>query len=187
VLDFDDEKKRIALGLKQLTPHPWESLDNSLEVGSKVKGKIVTVADYGAFLEITPGVEGLIHVSEMSWSQNLRSPQDFLKVGDEVEAQILTLDRDERKMSLGIKQLTPDPWQNIAERYPVGSQHKVVVKNMTNFGVFVELEEGIDGLIHISDLSWSKKVNHPNEFTKVGEELEVVGSALDGEKRTLRR
>ena len=185
VLDFDDEKKRIALGLKQLTPHPWESLDNSLEVGSKVKGKIVTVADYGAFLEITPGVEGLIHVSEMSWSQNLRSPQDFLKVGDEVEAQILTLDRDERKMSLGIKQLTPDPWQNISERYPVGSQHKVVVKNMTNFGVFVELEEGIDGLIHISDLSWSKKVNHPNEFTKVGEELEVVVLELDEENRKL--
>ncbi len=185
VLDFDDEKKRIALGLKQLTPHPWESLDSTLEVGSKVKGKIVTVADYGAFLEITPGVEGLIHVSEMSWSQNLRSPQDFLKVGDEVEAQVLTLDRDERKMSLGIKQLTPDPWKNIAERYPVGSQHKVVVKNMTNFGVFVELEEGIDGLIHISDLSWSKKVNHPNEFTKVGEELEVVVLELDEENRKL--
>ncbi|SEN95036.1 SSU ribosomal protein S1P [bacterium A37T11] len=185
VLDFDDEKKRIALGLKQLTPHPWESLDATLAVGSKVKGKIVTVADYGAFLEIIPGVEGLIHVSEMSWSQNLRSPQEFLKVGDEVEAQILTLDRDERKMSLGIKQLTPDPWKNIAGRYPVGSQHKAVVKNMTNFGVFVELEEGIDGLIHISDLSWSKKVNHPNEFTKVGEELDVVVLELDEDNRKL--
>ncbi|MGV3764224.1 30S ribosomal protein S1 [Parapedobacter sp.] len=185
VLDFDDEKKRIALGLKQLTEHPWESLDTSLEVGSKVKGKIVTVADYGAFLEITPGVEGLIHVSEMSWSQNLRSPQEFLKVGDEVEAQILTLDREDRKMSLGIKQLTPDPWKDIAERYPIGSKQKAVVKNMTNFGVFVELEEGIDGLIHISDLSWSKKINHPNEFTKVGEELEVVVLELDEDNRKL--
>ncbi|QNL48415.1 30S ribosomal protein S1 [Olivibacter sp. SDN3] len=185
VLDFDDEKKRIALGLKQLTPHPWESLDTELAVGSKVKGKIVTVADYGAFLEITPGVEGLIHVSEMSWSQNLRSPQEFLKVGDEIEAEVLTLDRDERKMSLGIKQLTPDPWKNIAERYPIGSKHKAIVKNMTNFGVFVEIEEGIDGLIHISDLSWSKKVNHPNEFTKVGEELDVVVLELDEENRKL--
>lgn len=185
VLDFDDEKKRIALGLKQLTPHPWESLDTNLEVGSKVKGKIVTVADYGAFLEITPGVEGLIHVSEMSWSQNLRNPQEFMKVGDEVEAQVLTLDREERKMSLGIKQLTPDPWQNIAEKYPVGSKHKAVVKNMTNFGVFVEIEEGIDGLIHISDLSWSKKINHPNEFTKVGDELDVVVLELDEESRKL--
>ncbi|MGK6351005.1 30S ribosomal protein S1 [Parapedobacter sp. DT-150] len=185
VLDFDDEKKRIALGLKQLTEHPWESLNPSLEVGSKVKGKIVTVADYGAFLEITPGVEGLIHVSEMSWSQNLRSPQEFLKVGDEVEAQVLTLDRDDRKMSLGIKQLTPDPWKNIAERYPIGSKQKAVVKNMTNFGVFVELEEGIDGLIHISDLSWSKKINHPNEFTKVGEALEVVVLELDEDNRKL--
>jgi len=185
VLDFDDEKKRIALGLKQLTPHPWESLDPNLTVGSKVKGKIVTVADYGAFLEITPGVEGLIHVSEMSWSQNLRSPQEFLKVGDEVEAEVLTLDRDERKMSLGIKQLTPDPWKNIAERYPIGSKHKAVVKNMTNFGVFVEIEEGIDGLIHISDLSWSKKINHPNEFTKVGETLDVVVLELDEENRKL--
>ncbi|WP_207532185.1 30S ribosomal protein S1 [Desertivirga arenae] len=185
VLDFDDEKKRIALGLKQLTPHPWESLDTAIEVGSKVKGKIVTVADYGAFLEITPGVEGLIHVSEMSWSQNLRNPQDFLKVGDEVEAQVLTLDRDERKMSLGIKQLTPDPWQDIASRYPVGSQHKAVVKNMTNFGVFVEIEEGVDGLIHISDLSWSKKINHPNEFTKVGETLDVVVLELDADNRKL--
>ena len=185
VLDFDDEKKRIALGLKQLSEHPWESLDTSLEIGSKVKGKIVTVADYGAFLEITPGVEGLIHVSEMSWSQNLRSPQEFLKVGDEIEAQVLTLDREERKMSLGIKQLTPDPWKNIAERYPIGSKQKAAVKNMTNFGVFVELEDGIDGLIHISDLSWSKKINHPNEFTKVGEELEVVVLELDEENRKL--
>ncbi|MDM1294506.1 30S ribosomal protein S1 [Sphingobacterium sp. N143] len=185
VLDFDDEKKRIALGLKQLSEHPWESLDTALEVGSKVKGKIVTVADYGAFLEIIPGVEGLIHVSEMSWSQNLRSPQEFLKVGDEIEAQILTLDRDERKMSLGIKQLTPDPWKNITERYPVGSKQSAVVKNMTNFGVFVELEEGIDGLIHISDLSWSKKINHPNEFTKVGETLDVVVLELDEENRKL--
>lgn len=185
VLDFDDEKKRIALGLKQLSEHPWESLDTSLEVGSKVKGKIVTVADYGAFLEIIPGVEGLIHVSEMSWSQNLRSPQEFLKVGDEVEAQILTLDREERKMSLGIKQLTPDPWKNITERYPIGSKQSVVVKNMTNFGVFVELEDGIDGLIHISDLSWSKKINHPNEFTKVGEALDVVVLELDEENRKL--
>ena len=185
VLDFDDEKKRIALGMKQLTPHPWESLDTELAVGSKVKGRIVTVADYGAFLEIIPGVEGLIHVSEMSWSQNLRSPQEFIKVGDEVEAEVLTLDREERKMSLGIKQLTPDPWENIAERYPVGSQHKAAVKNMTNFGVFVELEDGIDGLIHISDLSWSKKINHPNEFTKPGEELEVVVLELDEENRKL--
>jgi small subunit ribosomal protein S1 len=185
VLDFDDEKKRIALGLKQLSEHPWESLDTTLEVGSKVKGKIVTVADYGAFLEIIPGVEGLIHVSEMSWSQNLRSPQEFLKVGDEVEAQILTLDREERKMSLGIKQLTPDPWKNITERYPIGSKQSAVVKNMTNFGVFVELEDGIDGLIHISDLSWSKKINHPNEFTKVGETLEVVVLELDEENRKL--
>ncbi|MFD2743638.1 MULTISPECIES: 30S ribosomal protein S1 [Sphingobacterium] len=185
VLDFDDEKKRIALGLKQLSEHPWESLSTDLEIGSKVKGKIVTVADYGAFLEIIPGVEGLIHVSEMSWSQNLRSPQEFLKVGDEIEAQILTLDREDRKMSLGIKQLTPDPWQNIAERYPIGSKVKAAVKNMTNFGVFVELEDGIDGLIHISDLSWSKKINHPNEFTKVGEELEVVVLELDEENRKL--
>ena len=185
VLDFDDEKKRIALGLKQLTPHPWESLDTNLAVGSKVKGKIVTVADYGAFLEIIPGVEGLIHVSEMSWSQNLRSPQEFLKVSDEIEAEVLTLDRDERKMSLGIKQLTQDPWQNVAERYPIGSKHTAVVKNMTNFGVFVEIEEGIDGLIHISDLSWSKKVNHPNEFTKVGDTLDVVVLELDVESRKL--
>ena len=185
VLDFDDEKKRIALGLKQLTLHPWQSLDEKIQIGSKVKGRIVTVADYGAFLEIIPGVEGLIHVSEMSWSQNLRNPQEFLKVGDEVEAQVLTLDRDERKMSLGVKQLTPDPWQNAAERYAVGTKHTATVKNMTNFGVFVELEDGIDGLIHISDLSWSKKVNHPNEFTKVGEKLNVVVLELDVENRKL--
>jgi small subunit ribosomal protein S1 len=185
VLDFDDEKKRIALGLKQLTPHPWQSLDETLQIGSKVKGRIVTVADYGAFLEIIPGVEGLIHVSEMSWSQNLRNPQEFLKVGDEIEAQVLTLDREERKMSLGIKQLTPDPWQNAADRYAVGTQHVATVKNMTNFGVFVELEDGIDGLIHISDLSWSKKINHPNEFTKVGEKLNVVVLELDVENRKL--
>ena len=185
VLDFDDEKKRIALGLKQLSEHPWESLSQDLVVGSKVKGKIVTVADYGAFLEIIPGVEGLIHVSEMSWSQNLRSPQEFLKVSDEIEAEVLTLDRDDRKMSLGIKQLTPDPWKNITERYPIGSKQNAVVKNMTNFGVFVELEDGIDGLIHISDLSWSKKINHPNEFTKVGESLDVVVLELDEENRKL--
>jgi small subunit ribosomal protein S1 len=185
VLDFDDEKKRIALGLKQLTPHPWQSLDTDLVIGSKVKGRIVTVADYGAFLEIIPGVEGLIHVSEMSWSQNLRNPQEFLKVGDEIEAQVLTLDRDERKMSLGIKQLTPDPWQQAAYRYAVGTVHIATVKNMTNFGVFVELEDGIDGLIHISDLSWSKKVNHPNEFTKVGEKLNVVVLELDVDNRKL--
>lgn len=185
VLDFDDEKKRIALGLKQLSEHPWESLDKDLVIGSKVKGKIVTVADYGAFLEIIPGVEGLIHVSEMSWSQNLRSPQEFLKVSDEIEAEVLTLDRDDRKMSLGIKQLTPDPWKNITERYPIGSKQNAVVKNMTNFGVFVELEDGIDGLIHISDLSWSRKINHPNEFTKVGESLDVVVLELDEENRKL--
>ena len=185
VLDFDDEKKRIALGLKQLTPHPWQSLDEGIQVGSIVKGKIVTVADYGAFLEIIPGVEGLIHVSEMSWSQNLRNPQEFLKVSDEVEAQVLTLDRDERKMSLGIKQLTPDPWQQASEKYAIGTKHLATVKNMTNFGVFVELEDGIDGLIHISDLSWSKKVNHPNEFTKVGEKLDVVVLELDVDNRKL--
>lgn len=185
VLDFDDEKKRIALGLKQLTSHPWESLDAAIEVGSTVKGKIVTVADYGAFLEIIPGVEGLIHVSEMSWSQHLRSPQEFMKVGDEMEATVLTLDREERKMSLGIKQLTADPWVGVAERYPVGSKHKAVVKNMTNFGVFVEIEEGIDGLIHISDLSWSKKINHPHEFTKVGETLDVVVLEVNAEERKL--
>ncbi|WP_225975023.1 30S ribosomal protein S1 [Anseongella ginsenosidimutans] len=185
VLDFDDDKKRIALGLKQLTAHPWESLDESIQPGSRVKGKVVTVADYGAFMEIIPGVEGLIHVSEMSWSQHLRNPQEFLKVGDEVEAEVLTIDRDDRKMSLGIKQLSQDPWAGIADRYPVGSQHKAVVRNMTNFGVFVEMEEGIDGLVHISDLSWGKKINHPNEFTKVGEEMEVVVLEVDEENRKL--
>ncbi|POY35184.1 30S ribosomal protein S1 [Solitalea longa] len=185
VLDFDDDKKRIALGLKQLQSHPWESLDTEIQVGSKVKGKIVTVADYGAFLEIIPGVEGLIHVSEMSWSQHLRNPQEFMKVSDEVEAVVLTLDREERKMSLGVKQLTPDPWVGVAEKYPVGSKHTATVKNMTNFGVFVELEDGIDGLVHISDLSWSKKINHPHEFTKVGEALEVVVLEVDAENRKL--
>lgn len=185
VLDFDDDKKRIALGLKQLTPHPWESLNTDLIIGSKIKGKIVTVADYGAFLEVTPGVEGLIHVSEMSWSQHLRSPQEFLKPGDEVEALILTLDREERKMSLGIKQLSPDPWENMVGLYPIGSRHKSVVKNMTNFGVFVEIAEGVDGLIHISDLSWSKKINHPHEFTKVGDVLDVVVLDVDAENRRL--
>lgn len=185
VLDFDDEKKRIALGLKQLSAHPWESLTEDIQIGSKVKGKVVTVADYGAFLEIVPGVEGLIHVSEMSWSQHLRNPQDFMKVGDEMEAVLLTLDREERKMSLGIKQLTPDPWVDVNERYAVGTKHNAVVKNITNFGVFVEIEEGIDGLIHISDLSWSKKVNHPHEFTKVGDKLEVVVLELNVEERKL--
>src|SRR5690554_6757665 len=160
ILDFDDDKKRIALGLKQLSDHPWEKIQEDLEVGKKVKGKVVVMADYGAFVEIAPGVEGLIHVSEMSWSQHLRSAQDFLKVGDEVEAEILTLDKEERKMSLGMKQLTPDPWANIAEKYPVGSKHKSIVRNFTNFGIFVELEEGVDGLVHISDLSWSKKIKH---------------------------
>ena len=167
ILDFDDEKKRIALGLKQLTPHPWDALDANLQVGDKVKGKVVVMADYGAFIEIAPGVEGLIHVSEMSWSQHLRSAQDFMKVGDEVEAVILTLDRDERKMSLGIKQLKQDPWETIEEKYPVGSKHTAKVRNFTNFGVFVEIEEGVDGLIHISDLSWTKKVKHPSEFTQI--------------------
>jgi small subunit ribosomal protein S1 len=185
ILDFDDEKKRIALGLKQLTPHPWDSLDPNLKVGDVVKGKVVVLADYGAFVEIQPGVEGLIHVSEMSWSQHLRSAQEFLKVGDEVEAQILTLDREERKMSLGIKQLKPDPWENIEEKYPVGSKHKAIVRNFTNFGVFVEIEEGVDGLIHISDLSWTKKINHPAEFTTIGEEIEVVVLEIDKENRRL--
>src|SRR6056297_1715683 len=185
ILDFDDEKKRIALGLKQLTPHPWDSLDPNLKVGDVVKGKVVVLADYGAFVEIQPGVEGLIHVSEMSWSQHLRSAQEFLKVGDEVDAQILTLDREERKMSLGIKQLKPDPWENIEEKYPVGSKHKAKVRNFTNFGVFVELEEGVDGLIHISDLSWTKKINHPAEFTSIGEEIEVVVLDIDTENRRL--
>jgi small subunit ribosomal protein S1 len=173
ILDFDDEKKRIALGLKQLTPHPWDALDTNLKVGDKVKGKVVVMADYGAFIEIAPGVEGLIHVSEMSWTQHLRSAQDFMKVGDEIEAVILTLDRDERKMSLGIKQLKADPWENIEERFPVGSRHAAKVRNFTNFGVFVEIEEGVDGLIHISDLSWTKKIKHPSEFTQIGAEIEV--------------
>jgi len=185
ILDFDDEKKRIALGLKQLTAQPWDSLDQELKVGDKVKGKVVVIADYGAFVEVIPGVEGLIHVSEMSWSQHLRSPQDFLKVGDEIEAAVLTLDREERKMSLGLKQLMPDPWGQIATKYPVGSKHKAKVRNFTNFGVFVELEEGIDGLIHISDLSWSKKIKHPSEFTKIGDEIEVVVLEVDAENRRL--
>jgi len=185
VLDFDDEKKRISLGLKQLSSHPWESLDTELVVGAKVKGKIVNIADYGAFLEIAPGVEGLIHVSEMSWSQHLRNPSDFMKLGDELEAQILTLDKDERKMSLGIKQLKPDPWTNIAEKYPIGSRHKGVVKNMTNYGLFVELEEGVDGLVHVSDLSWIKKIKHPNEFVKKDQEMEVMVLEVDLENRRL--
>lgn len=185
ILDFDQEKKRIALGLKQLTPHPWDSLDQNLKVGDHVKGKVAVMADYGAFVEIQPGVEGLIHVSEMSWSQHLRSAQDFLKVGDEVEAVILTLDRDERKMSLGLKQLKEDPWENIEVKYPVGSKHTAKVRNFTNFGIFVELEEGVDGLIHISDLSWTKKIKHPSEFTKVGETIDVVVLEIDKENRRL--
>ena len=185
ILDFDENKKRIALGLKQLTPHPWDSLDPNLKVGDKVKGKVVVLADYGAFIEIAPGVEGLIHVSEMSWSQHLRTAKDFLKVGDEVEAVILTLDRDERKMSLGLKQLIPDPWDDIKEKYPVGSKHTANVRNFTNFGIFVEIEEGVDGLIHISDLSWSKKIKHPAEFTKIGENIEVVVLDVDVENRRL--
>ena len=185
ILDFDDEKKRIALGLKQLTPHPWDSLDENLKVGDVVKGKVVVMADYGAFIEIAPGVEGLIHVSEMSWSQHLRSAQDFIKVGDEVEAVILTLDRDERKMSLGIKQLKADPWADIDVKYPVGSQHKATVRNFTNFGIFVEIEEGVDGLIHISDLSWTKKVKHPSEFTSIGQSIDVVVLDIDKENRRL--
>lgn len=185
ILDFDEEKKRIALGLKQLTPQPWESLDQGLQAGDKVKGKVVVLTDYGAFIEIIPGVEGLIHVSEMSWSQHLRSPQDFLKVGDEIETVILSIDRDEHKMSLGLKQLSPDPWGAILSKYPVGSKHKAKVRNFTNFGVFVELEEGVDGLIHISDLSWNKKIKHPAEFTKIGEDLEVVVLEVDVENRRL--
>ena len=185
ILDFDEEKKRSALGLKQLTPHPWDALDANLKVGDHVKGKVVVIADYGAFVEIQPGVEGLIHVSEMSWSQHLRSAQEFLKVGDEIEAVILTLDRDERKMSLGIKQLKEDPWEAIEVKYPVGSKHTARVRNFTNFGVFVELEEGVDGLIHISDLSWTKKVKHPSEFTQVGAEIDVVVLDIDKENRRL--
>ncbi len=185
ILDFDEAKRRIALGLKQLTPHPWDSLDPNLKEGDKVKGKVVVIADYGAFVEVVPGVEGLIHVSEMSWSQHLRSAQDFLKVGDEIEAVILTLDREARKMSLGIKQLMPDPWLSIAEKYPVGSKHTATVRNFTNFGIFVELEEGVDGLIHISDLSWSKKIKHPAEFTKIGEKIDVVVLEVDADNRRL--
>jgi small subunit ribosomal protein S1 len=187
VLDFDEDKKRISLGMKQLTPHPWDSLPEDIQVGSKVTGKIVNVADYGAFLEILPGVEGLIHVSEMSWSQHLRNPSDFIKIGDEIEAVVLTLDRDERKMSLGIKQLTEDPWtkQDVLTKYAVGTKHKGIVRNLTNFGLFIELEEGIDGLVHVSDLSWTKKIKHPSEFVKVGEELEVQVLELDVENRRL--
>jgi len=185
ILDFDDNKKRIALGLKQLTPHPWDALDEKLAVADKVKGKVVVIADYGAFIEIAPGVEGLIHVSEMSWSQHLRTAQDFLKVGDTIEAQILTLDREDRKMSLGMKQMIPDPWSNIQDRYPKDSKHTATVRNFTNFGIFVELEEGVDGLIHISDLSWSKKIKHPAEFTKIGESIEVVVLEVDEENRRL--
>ena len=185
ILDFDDEKKRIALGLKQLTPHPWDALDANLKVGDHVKGKVVVMADYGAFIEIAPGVEGLIHVSEMSWSQHLRSAQDFMKVGDEVEAVVLTLDREERKMSLGIKQLKSDPWETIEEKYPIGSKHTAKVRNFTNFGVFVEIEEGVDGLIHISDLSWTKKVKHPSEFTQIGADIDVQVLEIDKENRRL--
>ena len=185
ILDFDDNKKRIALGLKQLTAHPWDALDPNINVGDVVKGKVVVIADYGAFIEIAPGVEGLIHVSEMSWSQHLRTAQDFLKIGDEVEAKVLTLDREERKMSLGIKQLIPDPWANIKERYAIGSKQTATVRNFTNFGIFVELEEGVDGLIHISDLSWSKKIKHPAEFTKIGDTMDVVVLDIDEENRRL--
>ncbi|MCF0243955.1 MAG: 30S ribosomal protein S1 [Bacteroidaceae bacterium] len=185
IIDFDNDKKRIALGLKQLTPHPWDALDANLQKGDKIKGKVVVIADYGAFVEVAPGVEGLIHVSEMSWSQHLRSAQDFLKVGDDVEAVILTLDREERKMSLGIKQLKEDPWEAIEVKYPVGSKHTAKVRNFTNFGIFVELEEGVDGLIHISDLSWTKKVKHPSEFTQAGAEIDVVVLEIDKENRRL--
>jgi small subunit ribosomal protein S1 len=186
-LEFDDDKKRISLGMKQLTPHPWDSLPENIEIGSKVKGKIVNVADYGAFLEIQSGVEGLIHVSEMSWSQHLRNPQDFINIGDVLEAVVLTLDREERKMSLGIKQLTEDPWtkKDVLTKYAVGTHHKGIVRNLTNFGLFIELEEGIDGLVHVSDLSWTKKIKHPSEFVKVGEELEVQVLELDVENRRL--
>jgi len=185
ILEFDDDKKRIALGLKQLTPHPWEALSAEVKVGDKIKGKVVVINDYGAFIEIAPGVEGLVHVSEMSWSQHLRSAQEFVKIGDEIEALILTLDREERKMSLGMKQLTPDPWNMIMEKYSKGSKHTGTVRNFTNFGVFVELEEGVDGLVHISDLSWSKKIKHPSEFCKVGEKMDVVVLEIDGENRRL--
>ncbi len=185
ILDFDEEKKRIALGMKQLQPHPWDSLDPNLKVGDKVKGKVVVLADYGAFIEIAPGVEGLIHVSEMSWSNHLKTAQEYLKIGDEVEAVILTLDREERKMSLGIKQLYPDPWEKVEEKYPVGSKHTGIVRSLTNFGIFVELEEGIEGLIHVSDLSWTKKIKHPAEFTQVGEKIDVVVLEIDKANRRL--
>ena len=185
IIDFDDEKKRIALGLKQLMPHPWDNLDANLKVGDHVHGKVVVMADYGAFVEVQPGVEGLVHVSEMSWSQHLRSAQDFLKVGDEIEAVVLTLDRDERKMSLGLKQLKNDPWENIEEKYAIGSRHTAKVRNFTNFGVFVEIEEGVDGLIHISDLSWTKKIKHPSEFTQVGNDIEVQVLEIDKDNRRL--
>ena len=185
ILDFDEAKHRIALGLKQLTPHPWDALDPNLKQGDHIHGKVVVIADYGAFVEVVPGVEGLIHVSEMSWSQHLRSAQDFLKVGQEVEAVILSLDREQRKMSLGLKQLMPDPWLTITEKYPVGSKHSAIVRNFTNFGIFVELEEGVDGLIHISDLSWSKKIKHPAEFTKIGDSIDVVVLEIDVENRRL--
>ena len=185
ILDFDNEKKRIALGLKQLLPHPWDSLDPNLKVGDHVHGRVVVMTDYGAFVEVQPGIEGLIHVSEMSWSQHLRSAQDFLKVGDEVEAVVLTLDREDRKMSLGIKQLKNDPWENIEEKYAIGSRHTAKVRNFTNFGVFVEIEEGVDGLIHISDLSWTKKIKHPSEFIQVGADIEVVVLEIDKDNRRL--
>ncbi len=185
ILDFDNEKKRIALGLKQLTPHPWDSLDTELKVGDKVQGRVVVMADYGAFIEIAPGVEGLIHVSEMSWSQHIRSAQDYMKVGDQVEAVVLTLDREERKMSLGVKQLKADPWENIEEKYPIGSKHQAKVRNFTNFGIFVEIEEGVDGLIHISDLSWTKKIKHPSEFTQIGAMIDVVVIEIDKQNRRL--
>ena len=185
IIDFDNEKKRIALGIKQLMPHPWDNLDQNLKVGDHIKGRVVVMADYGAFVEVQPGVEGLIHVSEMSWSQHLRSAQDFLKAGDEVEAVILTLDRDERKMSLGLKQLKKDPWENIEEKYAIGSRHTAKVRNFTHFGVFVEIEEGVDGLIHISDLSWTKKIKHPSEFTQVGNDIEVQVLEIDKDNRRL--
>src|SRR5690606_23763789 len=187
VLDFDDDKKRISLGMKQLTPHPWDALPADIEVGARVKGKIVNVADYGAFLELMPGVEGLIHVSEMSWSQHLRNPQDFIKQNDEIEAVVLTMDRNDRKMSLGIKQLTEDPWtkQDVLTKYAVGTTHTGVVRNLTNFGLFIELEEGVDGLVHVSDLSWTKKIKHPSEFVKVGDSLDVVVLELDASARRL--
>lgn len=185
ILDFDEERKRIALGIKQLTPHPWDSLDPDLKVGDKVKGKVVVITEYGAFVEVVPGVEGLVHISEMSWVQHVRSPHDILKVGEEIDVQILTLDREDRKMSLGIKQLTPDPWETIEERFPVGSRHTAKVRNITNYGIFVVFEEGVDGLVHISDLSWTKKVKHPSEFTKVGEPLDVVVLEIDKENRRL--